>query len=56
MEAILFDLDDTLIVEWKSAEESFIETIGQIDSHVNADEFLKTIREQARELWYKLPT
>jgi putative hydrolase of the HAD superfamily len=56
MDTILFDLDDTLIVEWKSAEESFIETISRIDYPVNADEFIKTIRETARELWYKLPT
>lgn len=56
MDTILFDLDDTLIVEWKSAEESFIETISQADFAVNADEFVRAIRETARELWYKLPT
>jgi len=56
MDTILFDLDDTLIVEWKSAEESFIETISQTNYPVNADEFVKTIRETARELWYELPT
>ena len=56
MDTVLFDLDDTLIVEWKSAEESFIETISQTDYPVNADEFVRAIRETARELWYKLPT
>lgn len=56
MDTVLFDLDDTLIVEWKSAEESFIETIGQIDHKIDIDEFIKTIRGQAKELWYKLPT
>jgi putative hydrolase of the HAD superfamily len=56
IDTILFDLDDTLIVEWKSAEESFIDTIGLIDNNIDPDEFVKIIREQARELWYKLPT
>ncbi len=54
--SILFDLDDTLIVELKSAEESFIETVSQIDYDIDTGEFLKCIREQAKELWYKLPT
>jgi putative hydrolase of the HAD superfamily len=45
-----------LIVEWQSAEESFRETIEQIDYHINIDEFLTAVREKARERWYKLPT
>jgi|GEM_PF-6869847 len=49
IDTILFDLDDTLIVELKSAEESFAETIRQIDSQINVDEFVKTIRKQAKE-------
>jgi putative hydrolase of the HAD superfamily len=53
---ILFDLDDTLIVEWKSAEESFLETIDQLNFQIDKIEFLKIIRKQARENWYKLPT
>lgn len=56
METLLFDLDDTLIIEWKSAEESFIETISQIDTSIGIDKFLKTITEKAKELWHKLPT
>lgn len=55
-DTILFDLDDTLIVELKSAEDSFLETISQLDSQINADEFLRTIQKQAKELWYQLPT
>src|SRR4030042_1847321 len=54
-DTILFDLDDTLIVELKSAEESFLETISQLDAQINADEFLRTIQKQAKELWYQLP-
>jgi putative hydrolase of the HAD superfamily len=56
IDAILFDLDDTILVELKSAEESFIETIRQIESGINSDQFLKTIRKKAKENWYKLPT
>lgn len=56
METILFDLDDTLIIERKSAEESFIETISQINYPIDIDKFIKTVLEQAKELWYKLPT
>jgi putative hydrolase of the HAD superfamily len=56
MDTILFDLDDTLIVEWKSADESFTETISRINDPIDPDEFIKTIRETARELWYQLPT
>jgi putative hydrolase of the HAD superfamily len=56
MDTILFDLDDTLIIEWESAEESFIETIVQLDQNIDKDGFLRTIRKQARDNWYKLPT
>jgi putative hydrolase of the HAD superfamily len=56
MRTILFDLDDTLIVELESAEESFIETIVQADQNIDKVEFLKSIRNQARDNWYKLPT
>jgi putative hydrolase of the HAD superfamily len=56
MDTVLFDLDETLIVEWKSAEESFIETISGINYPVNPDEFVKAIKEKARELWHKLST
>jgi putative hydrolase of the HAD superfamily len=53
---LLFDLDDTLVVEWKSAERSFIETIQRLDGKINHDDFVRTIREKAREQWYSLPT
>ncbi len=54
--AILFDLDDTLIVELDSARASFIETIQSLDSGIDKEEFVKVIREEARKLWYELPT
>jgi putative hydrolase of the HAD superfamily len=56
IDTILFDLDDTLIVEYQSADDSFIETLNLIETQINMNEFIKTIRRQARELWYKLPT
>jgi len=56
IDTLLFDLDDTLIVEYKSVDESFIETISQIENKIDPIEFIKNIREQARELWVQLPT
>ena len=56
IKAVLFDLDDTLIIEWKSAEESFIETISLINKEFGNQQFVSIIREEARKLWYKLPT
>jgi putative hydrolase of the HAD superfamily len=56
IDTILFDLDDTLIIERKSAEESFVETIQQINLPIKIDEFLKTVRNEAKEQWHKLPT
>jgi putative hydrolase of the HAD superfamily len=56
IKAILFDLDETLLVEWDSARHSFIETIKRIDSGIDENEFVKAIREEARKLWYVLPT
>jgi putative hydrolase of the HAD superfamily len=53
---ILFDLDDTLIMERQSADDSFIETIRLAKLQINEDDFLQVIRNQARELWYQLPT
>ncbi len=56
IKTILFDLDDTLIVEQNSAKNTFIETISNLDNAIDKEKFVKTIREEARLLWYKLPT
>jgi len=56
LEAILFDLDDTLILEWKSAKDSFIETIEVLNSDIDKNEFVVTIIEEARKIWYNYPT
>ena len=54
-DTILFDLDDTLLVELKSAEEAFAETVEILNSHIDKNEFVKSIIAQARINWYKLP-
>ena len=55
IKAILFDLDDTLLVEKNSAKESFIETICSIDFKADKEEFVGVIKEEARKLWYEMP-
>jgi putative hydrolase of the HAD superfamily len=56
IKAILFDLDETLLVEWKSAEEAFGDTIALLDCSIDKEEFVRVIRAAAKKLWYELPT
>lgn len=58
IKAILFDLDDTLIVEEKTVVETFLETALLVEQKygINAQDFAKTAREKIREVWYQLPT
>jgi len=56
IETLLFDLDDTLILERRSAENSFIETIQQGGLLIPPERFLKTIFGEARKQWHQLPT
>jgi putative hydrolase of the HAD superfamily len=56
LNSILFDLDETLIMEWKSAEQAFFETMGLFDHRINKNDFVKVIRTEAKNLWYALPT
>ncbi|OLS13172.1 MAG: metallopeptidase YsaA [Promethearchaeota archaeon CR_4] len=55
---VLLDLDDTLLVEEKSAETSFLEVALAVSDQWKIDprEFVPVIRECARSLWYSLPT
>ena len=57
-EVILFDLDDTLIIEKQSADEAFAETAKILTDNfqINPVDFVKTIRQEARKIWYTLPT
>ncbi len=58
IKAILFDLDDTLIIEENSVVETFLETSLLVEQKydINAQDFAKTARNKIREIWYKLPT
>ncbi len=57
IKTILFDLDDTLVVERASAEASFLETCKKAQLKYDLDPFLllKTIQETCRKLWHDSP-
>jgi putative hydrolase of the HAD superfamily len=56
--ALLFDLDDTLMVEEPAATASFLATAEFAMTRVDIDPrtLAKGARERARELWYAAPT
>lgn len=56
IKTILFDLDDTLIVEWNTAKNTFIKTVSYYVNNVDENKFIDIIREEARLIWYELPT
>lgn len=55
---ILVDLDDTLIIEEKSAHHAFLCSANYLKQFhdINPEEFVITVRSAAKELWYSLPT
>ncbi len=55
---VLIDLDDTLLVEEQSACQSFLSVAKYLGTlhDIIPEEFVKTMRASARELWYSLPT
>lgn len=57
LRAILFDLDDTLVVEVASAEAAFLATcvLAQERYGVDAEALCQTVRAKARELWHASP-
>ncbi|UCG59302.1 MAG: HAD family hydrolase [Phycisphaerales bacterium] len=57
IEAIVFDLDDTLVVEVASAEAAFLATCAHAKAKYGIDprELCETVRTKARELWHKSP-
>lgn len=57
-DVILFDLDETLMLEKTSAEKAFIKVSEYVHEKykINPDKFQSLIRINARKLWYKLPT
>ncbi len=54
---LLFDLDDTLVVEEPAAAASFAATahLASTRHRVDAERLVVTAREHARELWYATP-
>jgi len=56
-EVILFDLDDTLMVEKGSAAAAFIEVskYARKKYDINPEKFQESVRRNARKLWYELP-
>lgn len=58
IQAILFDLDDTLVVEQAAAEAAFLATceIAHQRQGVDPRALLQTVRLRAREVWFAAPT
>jgi putative hydrolase of the HAD superfamily len=56
--ALIFDLDDTLVVEEASAEAAFLETgeLAQIRHGLDPGELHRTVRKSCREIWYASPS
>jgi putative hydrolase of the HAD superfamily len=56
--ALIFDLDDTLVVEEVSAEEAFVETgrLAQAKYGLDPHQLHTTLRKCCRELWYAFPS
>jgi putative hydrolase of the HAD superfamily len=56
-EAVIFDLDDTLLVEVASADAAFLATCALADEKygIDTEELHQTVRSKARELWHASP-
>ncbi len=57
VQAIIFDLDDTLIVEEPGAEAAFMEICKQAEQYcgVDASKLCTVVRETARDIWHQSP-
>jgi putative hydrolase of the HAD superfamily len=57
MEALIFDMDDTLVIEEASAADAFLETCRLAEERfgINTEELHATIRETCRKLWHESP-
>lgn len=57
LKAILFDLDDTLLVEVASADAAFLATctLAKTKYGVDPEVFHRLLRQEARTLWYASP-
>ena len=57
MKALIFDLDDTLVVEEASAEAAFLETceLAKVRYGINPQDLHATLRQTCRNLWHDSP-
>jgi putative hydrolase of the HAD superfamily len=57
IEALVFDLDDTLVAEEASAEKAFLETCGLAEDKYGIDrwELHRSLRTLCRKIWFKSP-
>jgi putative hydrolase of the HAD superfamily len=57
VQAVIFDLDDTLLVEVASAEAAFLATCALVQDRFGVDPevFHRTLRREAKTLWYASP-
>ena len=57
IKAIIFDLDDTLVVEKASADAAILETCELVKTKYQIDPKLlfKTVKETCRTLWHQAP-
>jgi putative hydrolase of the HAD superfamily len=57
IKAVVFDLDDTLVMEEPAAVAAFMEVCGQAEQYcgIEADKLCSTVRETARSLWRQSP-
>jgi putative hydrolase of the HAD superfamily len=58
LDTLIFDLDDTLVIEEASAEAAFIETGERAQVRYGMDPQIlhRTVRDACRELWYAFPS
>jgi putative hydrolase of the HAD superfamily len=57
MQAVIFDLDETLVLEESAVKDTFIETCRPVAVRyrISTEEFHDVIRREARALWHKSP-
>ena len=55
---LLFDLDDTIILEEQSAQDALLKTVRIVLSQhpVDPENFVLTVLKKARSLWHSMPT
>jgi putative hydrolase of the HAD superfamily len=57
MQVLIFDMDDTLVIEETSVNEAFIETCQQVETihGIKAVELHIAVRQEARKIWHQAP-